>query len=701
MAAIFLDPGKLQRKIDSLQAVADESNRVNSLLDGDSESHGDPYSGFPEFYEAVPVAVKTVSDRAATIKSIKDKIVQLNSNGVGVKDKETGAITCEIPEGVTIETKEGFDQWAQGTIDAHDLQQLTESGKDKTEGGRTYDEVIASMEANKSNPNHTNSFIDTVGAENLTSLPLSVSKVFDQSSTEYGGTVNTRPDAGPDLADLLGTMLATSSTTWGADKSQSVAEEIRSSVDEEGEYGRITVLNAMIGGHDADGNGITDLRFGTDFLVSMGEEMEKVDLEKVQRAVEDSQNDGAYQSGYGDVSQYAKRAVGEHFSEESFDPLAGVLDAMGGNAEAASRFVAPEGESSSEVDLTRYNRLMERKWDEQGFEGFTAAVAAVSSLRGSENADEGERARVLSGNAIHDFATKTEESKYTDDAKARIGLLLANNPAELTQVADDGSFLDPETNTMMPVAEGVHVEELMRRVADNSTATGTIAATLGEHAKRQAAAGIEAHSGKPGVQREKIDLAYNRGARAIGLLAGMADAKADIVNEGKKDEIQADSQSAQTALNVFSTVVGAGVSAVSGPAAPAVGTAWSVGSTLAVPALTDQGKAAEIESAAPEYLSNGMWAASVRDAANAGLLNPSNFEHVTDPDGNQYSWITQDEDGGYRIDFSNVRDTEEAYRQMHDWVAAINSSENEGDRTLEDMKEERRTAYNNGYDDGN
>ena len=212
MAVIFLDPGKLQRRIDSLQAVADESNRVNSLLDGDSESHGDPYSGFPEFYEAVPVAVKTVSDRAATIKSIKDKIVQLNSNGVGVKDKETGAITCEIPEGVTIETKEGFDQWAQGTIDAHDLQQLTESGKDKTEGGRTYDEVIASMEANKSNPNHTNSFIDTVGAENLTSLPLSVSKVFDQSSTEYGGTVNTRPDAGPDLADLLGTMLATSST---------------------------------------------------------------------------------------------------------------------------------------------------------------------------------------------------------------------------------------------------------------------------------------------------------------------------------------------------------------------------------------------------------------------------------------------------------------------------------------------------------
>lgn len=672
MASIFLDPEKLQRKIDSLQAMADECKRVNILLDADSESHGDPYLKFTDFYEAVPEAARTVADRANTIKNIKDKIVQLNQNGVGVKDKETGTITCEIPEGVTIESKEGFDQWAQGATDAHDLQQLAKSGKNKTKDGRTYDEVIASMEANKSNPNHTNSFIDTVGAENLTSLPLSVSTVFDQSSTEYGGTINTRPDAGPDLADLLGTMLATSSTTWGADKSQSVAEEIRSSVDEEGEYGRITVLNAMIGGHDADGNGVTDLRFGTDFLVSMGEEMEKVDLEKVQRAVEDSQNDGAYQSGYGDVSQYAKRVVGGHFSEESFDPLAGVLDAMGGNAEAASRFIAPEGESPSEVDLTRYHRLMERKWDEQGFEGFTAAVAAVSSLRGSENADEAERARVLSGNAIHDFATKTEEAQYTDNAKARIGLLLANSPAELTQMADEGNFMDPGNGKMMPVADDEDAKTLMWRVSDNSIATGTIAATLGDYARKQATEGVDVYDGHPDRQLEQINVEYNRGSHALGLVAGMADAKAGVENEENRKAGQEASQSAQTALNVFSTVVGAGVSAVSGPAAPVVSTAWSAGSTLAVPVLADQGKAAEIESAAPDYMSNGMWAASVRDAANAGLLNPSDFSYGTNPeDGKRYSWITQDAHGNYQIDLSKAPDTEEAYQQMHDWEAAV------------------------------
>ncbi|MBF0697385.1 DUF6571 family protein [Actinomyces bowdenii] len=714
MASIFLDPEKLQRKIDSLQAMADECKRVNILLDADSESHGDPYLKFTDFYEAVPEAARTVADRANTIKNIKDKIVQLNQNGVGVKDKETGTITCEIPEGVTIESKEGFDQWAQGATDAHDLQQLAKSGKNKTKDGRTYDEVIASMEANKSNPNHTNSFIDTVGAENLTSLPLSVSTVFDQSSTEYGGTINTRPDAGPDLADLLGTMLATSSTTWGADKSQSVAEEIRSSVDEEGEYGRITVLNAMIGGHDADGNGVTDLRFGTDFLVSMGEEMEKVDLEKVQRAVEDSQNDGAYQSGYGDVSQYAKRVVGGHFSEESFDPLAGVLDAMGGNAEAASRFIAPEGESPSEVDLTRYHRLMERKWDERGLEGFTAAVAAVSSLRGSENADEAERARVLSGNAIHDFATKTEEAQYTDNAKARIGLLLANSPAELTQVGNKGDFIDPSVKRPKLLTSANDAKELMWRISDNSIAVATISATLGDYAKNKASQGVSVHNGNPELQKNQINYEYDRGSCAIGLLAGMADAKAEADSKVKDDVVQADSATAQTALNVFSTVLGAGLSAVSGPAAPVVNTAWSAGSTLAVPVLADKGKAVEVESVAPENLDNGMWAASVQEAANAGLLKPTDFADVTDSEGNQYSWIVTDEEGNYTIDLSKADDLGEAYREMSNWESAINTTtEEEAERKengeevikhpdplLTDFKRDRVGVYTNGYVDG-
>lgn len=707
MASIFLDPEKLQRKIDSLQAMADECKRVNVLLDADSESHGDPYLKFTDFYEAVPEAARTVADRATTIKNIKDKIVQLNQNGVGVKDKETGTITFEPPEGVTIDSKETFEQWAQGVTDAHDLQQLAKSGKDKTKDGRTYDEVIASMEANKSNSNHTNSFIDTIGAENLTGLPLVVDGIFmQQSPYGSGGQVNVRSDAGPELADLLGTMLATSSRTWSADKAQNVAEDIRSSVDERGEYGRITVLNAIMGGHDADGNSVNDLSFGTDFLVSMGNEMEKVDLAEVQATVEESQKDGSYSSSYGDTSQYAKAAIGKHFSDQSFDPLAGVLDAMGGNAEAASRFIAPEGESPSEVDLTRYNRLMERKWDEQGFEGFAAAVAAVSSLRGSENADEAERARVLSGNAIHDFATKTEESNYTDDAKARIGLLLANSPAELTQMADDGNLMDPGNGKMMPVADDEDAKTLMWRVSDNSIATGTIAATLGDYARKEASEGVDVYNGRPDQQLEQINNAYDRGSHALGLLAGMADAKAGVENEENRKAGQEASQSAQTALNVFSTVLGAGVSAVSGPAAPAVSTAWSAGSTLAVPVLADQGKAAEIESAAPDYMSNGMWAASVRDAANAGLLNPSDFSYDTNPeDGKRYPWITQDEHGNYQIDLSKAPDTEEAYQQMHDWEARINSVDSddpnkEGDPMLTEMKASRRNSYGAGYNSG-
>lgn len=705
MASIFLDPVKLQRKIDSLQAMADECKRVNVLLDADSESHGDPYLKFTDFYEAVPVAARTVADRATTIKNIKDKIVQLNQNGVGVKDKETGTITCEIPEGVTIESKEGFDQWAQGATDAHDLQQLAESGKSKTKDGRTYDEVIASMEANKSNPNHTNSFIDTVGAENLTSLPLSVESIFDDTDPRRQGTFNTRPDAGPDLADLLGTMLATSSTTWGADKSRSVAEEIRSSVDDEGEYGRITVLNAMIGGHDADENGVTDLHFGTDFLVSMGEEMEKVDYEEVQRVVDLSQNAGIYQTGLRDPSVHMKSLIGGSFSGESFDPLAGVLDAMGGNAEAASRFIAPEGESPSEVDLTRYNRLMERKWDELGFEGFTAAVAAVSSLRGSENADEAERARVLSGNAIHDFATKTEEAQYTDNAEARIGLLLANSPAEMIQVADNGSFRDPITEKDMPVAKPEDVKNLLYRVSDNSVAMGSIAATAGEYSKKRAAVEIEEAKGSPAEQVSGINMAYGRGAQLLGYMTALADKKAGIVNAENAAEAQARSESTKTALNVFSTVIGGGLGSLGGPvgtvAGSAVGkTAWSVATTLAVPVIADSGPVERVGSAAPSHLSEAMWAASVQDAANAGLLSPDSFASLPESKREDWDWMTQDEEGSYRIDLSRPEYPEEAYEDMRDWYAHINTPGKRNDLSFDAISEETQDQFNGGYVDG-
>ena len=87
------------------------------------------------------------------------------------------------------------------------------------------------------------------------------------------------------------------------------------------------------------------------------------------------------------------------------------------------------------------------------------------------------------------------------------------------------------------------------------------------------------------------------------------------------------------------------------------------------------------------------------------MLNPNDFVDVTDPEGNQYSWIVQDEDGNYKIDLSKTDDLGEAYREMSDWAAGINATDEDnpnkaGDPLLAIMKDQRSNAYSDNYNDG-
>ena len=75
-------------------------------------------------------------------------------------------------------------------------------------------------------------------------------------------------------------------------------------------------LNAMLGGHDADGNGVNDLKFGKSFLLNLATEAEKLD----------------YKTTIDHNTERGYRAPSDlEISQQSADPLAGILDAMGNN----------------------------------------------------------------------------------------------------------------------------------------------------------------------------------------------------------------------------------------------------------------------------------------------------------------------------------------------------------------------------------
>lgn len=355
---------------------------------------------------------------------------------------------------------------------------------------------------------------------------------------------------------------------------------------------------------------------------------------------------------------------------------------MGNNPDAALDFLAPQGihpDGNPGADTTRLFDLSKRDWDEAGLSGFTAAIAAGSSKRGGT--EGATRADDLSGFSIKYLVDNTNKDLYNDDTKAHIGQLLANCAPEVTNAWVEGGVYDPKTRKYLPGFQpssngdlSHYITDLAYTVADNEDATGTIAAGLAEHARQRSQESIAGHK-TDADKLAGIHDAYTQGAEAVGLLTGLADQK---YNNGKEES----SKSANAAVNIFTDVALTGVSAWGGPAATAIN---STAGQLIKPAVTTLTKPIVASAVAdatgssavqvPEENSErSLWAASVQDAANAGLLDERDF---TAPGSNTYTWIKQKDDGSHYIDLSNTHGTKNS--EVTDWVNSVQSPDPEGD----------------------
>lgn len=188
-----------------------------------------------------------------------------------------------VPDAALKGGKSEFDAWSQGALDGKDAQTLLNGGKPKS--GRTSSEVQASMEANKDKSSYATAFIDGVGPENITKLPITF--VTGQQQEEDG--FNTQ------LASTLGNILAAATSSWSSEKNKEVSDKIVQTVDCQNndkdprnqyfeqikEAKQLVALNYMLGSHDNDANYVNDLHFGTDFLVRTAEGLEKLTPRKL------------------------------------------------------------------------------------------------------------------------------------------------------------------------------------------------------------------------------------------------------------------------------------------------------------------------------------------------------------------------------------------------------------------------------------
>lgn len=708
MGVIKLNPDNL-KKIKGLRDKADEAGRARASIDAESENLGDPSPSMAveTFRSDSATHIDNVRACADHIETEMNRIIELNENGIATKS--SGVITVEnVPDAVLQGGANEFNNWSQGALDATDLQTVLSGGTPKS--GRTYDDITTSMATYKDNISYSVGLIDTITPENLTQIPLDAEKTLGGGGDSSNPKSATAYERSLTLAGLLGETLANASTTWSDKKSQEVANQIVNSVNSRGQYGKITVLNAILDGTDTDHDHVNDLKFGKTFLVELGKGLEKIDYNDV------SSYYNYLNDGIPDHKAIGEQFIGKYWLSPSKDPLSGVLSAMGNNPDAALDFLAPQGthpDGTPGADTARLLNLSKRNWDATGLSGFTAAIAAGSSKR--SGTDGTTRADDLSGFSIKYLVDNTDKGLYNAHTKAHIGQLLANCAPEVTNAWTEGSVYNPRTRKYLPGFQPIskqdlshYITDLTYAVADNEDATGTIAAGLAEHARQRSQDSIAGYD-TDADKLAGIHDAYTQGTEAVGFLTGLADQKSS-------SDAEENSSSANTAVNIFTDIVLTGVSAWGGPVSVAVSSTAGQLVTPAVTTLTKPVIASAVAGATganavqvPEENSErSLWAASVQDAANAGLLDERDFEVS---DNNTYTWIRQNEDGSHYIDLSNTHGTKND--EVTDWVNSVQSPDprrdpNESarprdenlDSLNDDFKGTRADARNRGIDAG-
>lgn len=683
---IKLNADNLRKKIKDIRDLADRAETARTQIDAAFERESDPVSP-DDFLTQSNDGIQRVRTVADKVEKSMNTIISLNENGVGKMEGDD--YTLDIPDDAHVTDMKTLDDWAgkeQAKVDAEDLKEYTSKGTGHTK--RSYDEVIASIERHKTNSQYAGIIIDSLGAENLTQIPLNMDLRVNPDVHRDS------PKSLGDLAVLLGDVLSSASREWDDKKSSDVANKIVDSIKDPADYQRVKVLNAMMGGHDADGNGVNDLKFGKSFLVNLATEAEKLDYKTT--------IDHNAERGY-------RAPLDLEISQQSADPLAGILDAMGNNDEAALEFLAPakSGEPGT-ADTARLDKLTHR-WDElkdiepnalsqYGFSGLTAAIAAASKLRASTDAAERSRADMLSDDAIHFVAGNVSKDLYDDSSKKRLAMLLANCSGEVTASwSTEGGRLAATDKPPFNKATEDDLNKLAYRIVDNRDAASTLSAGLANYAKTESQRGLLNNDNQPEELRlQGIRDPYANGTKAVSHLQGLGEIRAEQLKEDKDAAAAAAKESTTTAVNVFSAVLSTGLGAVGGPAGTAVTTAAPAVTAFANPVIIDNltgdaGKAKKVTSNVPSDSKEAIWAASVQDAANAGLLQESDFStpvkhrdkdghDVETPAHDYYKWIVPKPGGGYTIDLSKGGDN--AAAELGTWAKTArdaNADRNVGD----------------------
>ena len=562
---------------------------------------------------------------ASEVECRRLEVVYLNSNGAATYNAD-GTLSYYLPdppEGQdpaaywqSMDVAKNVRQYNSQSVDnaksdAKALYEVSNSPYGKSKDGRTAKQILANMEQHRDIPIYGSAFITGLGeaeAESEGDLEKNGARRFldllNRSRENMSAEV-----IPPGFETLSHILAAASQDEVGGKK---LASDIFTDHGNSLNYTDRVSLNAALS--------IPPNPFGKDFLLGVAKQVEEYDEKK-----------------------FGTEEIVMNGRKYNADILGGVLQAMGRNPEAAISYLADPKLGSldpygnwvpNDEGRKRLNRLENRKWNESGLDGYTAAIASASSFRNTSStgvADADARATWISARAIRHFLDSYKKKDFTENMKANLGTVLANSPEEIAAAASGNSLagVDISGPDMKGSVGKEDIMRLMYRVIDQPNVASTISASMGEFHRRD----VEKHmNSNPSDPNDMFIKRYTRAANTEQLLRDVANVSLEDRKDADKAARDERKMKVDAGIAVFSTLATAGITAATaGAAAPvAVGVplATDVGISFATPFASEYFTGKENKRGLPAVgddapVSSELFRAKAyTDAAKYGLVSP-------------------------------------------------------------------------------
>lgn len=649
MTFISFNIDDMSALITNMRDLADAIDMTRQKISSSSTDNFDPV---PEVEElTAPTSISGLSslgqvgarlyEQSTEFDERLQKIVDLNNNGI-ITATPDGTVSYYLPDR---EPGQSYAQWdsvsnidlyntqaaASAQSDAAELQEASRSSDGRSSQGRTFDQILADIDERRDNPTYGAVFVNTFGGvENYLEYTHYIME------NNYDGKYD-------DALVTLSCVFASATQADDGRNGEVLAGEITAGGKDAifNSFGNVAAFNALLC--------TPGTVYGTEFLVALGQNFE---------------NNSPVTSVL-----------------PGFDPMCGILTAMGNNPEAALTYLVPDGQLDADghwvpgqASTDRWNLLT--NWGATGslrLEALTAATSGASAMRvcAPLSAND-EKAAWITGEAMSYFAY-IEESSFTPKAKSYLAVLLGNSLVDVEDVATNsrdeaGTDQNPwrgKEPAITPSDRSTEIMSLTRTVGTDDIALTILSDAIGRYSNQRLQVILEEYPDTELGSNDDMDNLIARGARDDGALIGFVEQSA--INARIKDANN-DAEAEDTKQDVWTAVLGglgSGLTVIPVPELQVIGiaitaaTPYILNQVRTPPNLNQVTTADTMSDFSRELIFQGMMAQASNDGRlpDEAYINDKKVPYT-------YDWM----DDNHHIDFDMIRRSQDYQRQFNSWL---------------------------------